>query len=117
MSVAIPFPGIDPVDFYLALHLFEAGSLVDLVGGSVPVMIGREVPLIQGALRTGDLIDLFTSFGHKPTRKYAAAHAGRASCTFRHLAVLVAQDLAAGNSRDDHHRRLAIEGHFFYELF
>src|SRR2546425_10099510 len=80
-------------------------------------MIGREVPLIQGALRTGDLIDLFTSFGHKPTRKYAAAHAGRASCTFRHLAVLVAQDLAAGNSRDDHHRGLAIEEHFFDDVF
>src|SRR5215471_13966178 len=95
ISMAIPFPRVDAVDLKLALHLFQAGRLVNLVLGLVPVVVGREVALIQGALRAGHLIDLLAGLSHDPARQYLAGHARRARRAFENLAVRAAQLLFA----------------------
>src|SRR5262245_51999189 len=94
IGVAIPFPGSDLVLADFAIHLFQNAGLVRSVLNLVPIVIGGEVALRQRACRTGKPVDLIASIGHQPRGEDPSATAA----TFGHVALIVAQNLAPGNT-------------------
>ena len=67
ISVAIPFPRTDAVNIDFAFHLLDQTGFINRVGRLVPIMIRREVAMVQSALGTGHLVKLLAGFGHEPT--------------------------------------------------
>ena len=70
IEMAVPFPGLVDVQLELPFHLFDHGRLVGGIRPRVPIVIGRQVALVQRANGAGDFVDLLgagSTIHSKPT--------------------------------------------------
>ena len=61
VGVAVPLPRVDAVGLDLALHLFEERREIWGVFRAIPVVIGSTIPLAQGPLAAGQVIDIYSN--------------------------------------------------------